>query len=224
MKIENEEQANEALAALSRYFREPVMPVGRYCEKLRAWQRAIDERASRKRAELFPGIDADYYKDPSLKETAEKAWEAYRAAKKEIEDPLKAYAAAGKMEFDKRYYALQDLKSYESLADAVGHVFLQISKSNMLARVLYAGEKVRTKMCPEHKGKWSGIEWRDNQCPHGCQLTGWIQEPDDQGMPLPGVQAVQLVPTGEPGEVTMIRDVDGEVLGKAKVFKPGEEK
>jgi hypothetical protein len=74
-------------------------------------------------------------------------------------------------------------------------------------------------MCPVHKGVWSGIEWSNNPCPHKCQLTGWIQEEADQGKPLPGVQAVKLVPTGD-DKVKIIRDVDGTELGKAKMMEP----
>ncbi len=51
---------------------------------------------------------------------------------------------------------------------------LAISKSALLARLLYDGEPVRTEKCPEHQGHWSGLEFGRNACPHGCQLTGWL--------------------------------------------------
>lgn len=43
------------------------------------------------------------------------------------------------------------------LAEEVGSVFLQISKSCLLSRLLYVGEKLRTTPCPVHKGVWQGI-------------------------------------------------------------------
>ena len=139
------------------------------------------------------------------------------------------YAAAEKRHkryaigLNPRERALDSLIENEAYAANVASVFRDISKSNLLARILYGGEKIRETMCPVHKGRWSGIEWSDNACPHKCQLTGWVQEDVDQGKPLPGVQAVRMVPTGNvPGEVTMIRDVDGEVLGKAVIQDLGK--
>ncbi len=49
-----------------------------------------------------------------------------------------------------------------------------IHKSNLLARVLYGGEEVRTEMCPLHLGQWHGIEDPERPCIHGCGLTGWL--------------------------------------------------
>jgi hypothetical protein len=51
---------------------------------------------------------------------------------------------------------------------------LAISKSSYLDRILYLDEKRRTKMCPEHKGHWSGIQFEQAAC--GCDLTGWLRE------------------------------------------------
>lgn len=49
-------------------------------------------------------------------------------------------------------------------------------KSNLLWRLLYAGEKLRTRKCPEHDGHWSGC--KPEPCPHGCSfgsdVTGWL--------------------------------------------------
>jgi hypothetical protein len=56
-------------------------------------------------------------------------------------------------------------------------VQLGITKSSLLARVIYGGEGLRTERCPIHEGRWSGLEWTDNACPHGCQLTGWLPQP-----------------------------------------------
>lgn len=49
-------------------------------------------------------------------------------------------------------------------------------KSNLLWRLLYAGEPLRTRKCPEHDGHWSGC--KPEPCPHGCSyghdVTGWL--------------------------------------------------
>jgi hypothetical protein len=61
----------------------------------------------------------------------------------------------------------------ERLRDVQTDVF----KSNMLYRLLYLGEPVRTEMCPIHKGHWSGCASPERECPHcmsGSDVTGWV--------------------------------------------------
>jgi hypothetical protein len=168
------DDVENTLRRLSVTFGEPVMPIGRYCNGLRTWQRALHDRARRKRADLYPGIDADYHKDPTVKEAAQKAWEKYNADRDVRADPFKAYVDAGK-EPDDRCYALEDLKRYEDAANEVDHVFLQIGKSSLLYRILYAGEIIRETMCPTHKGRWNGQAMLMG-CPDGCHGTGWLRE------------------------------------------------
>lgn len=55
---------------------------------------------------------------------------------------------------------------------------LAIRKSSMLGRLIYEGENLRTVECPEHKGKWSGLDHPEHPCPHGCHMTGWIPDPN----------------------------------------------
>jgi len=52
--------------------------------------------------------------------------------------------------------AAEDLEYSEKFADEIGHVFMMIDKSNLLARLIYEDESLRTEMCPIHKGIWSG--------------------------------------------------------------------
>lgn len=197
------------LAQLSEHFREPVMPISRYCQGLRTWQSALHERAHRIREELFPGLDG-----PAGDPVAEKAFEAYSKAKAFERSPeKKARDLSRDYEPTDRDDRLDDLWRALNASEKVDTVFCNISKSNLLARLLYVGEKLRQRICPMHKGTWSGIEFGDNVCPHGCQLTGWIQEDEDKGTPLPGVQVVELVGA----ETVIINDVDGTELGKAKV-------
>lgn len=52
-----------------------------------------------------------------------------------------------------------------------------IEKSALLYRLLYRGEDVRTKMCPEHQGHWNGPIWVGvAKCEQGCHGTGWLQD------------------------------------------------
>lgn len=64
-------------------------------------------------------------------------------------------------------------------------------KSNLLARLLYADEPLRTERCPEHKGRWSGCHLEP--CPHGCNdgsnLTGWIDQSSEQSANAPASAA-----------------------------------
>jgi hypothetical protein len=54
--------------------------------------------------------------------------------------------------------------------DAEG-IFLAASKSDLLGRMIYGREKLRTKPCPTHQGTWSGC-FIDCEC-GGC---GWLPE------------------------------------------------
>jgi hypothetical protein len=52
------------------------------------------------------------------------------------------------------------------------------AKSNLLYRLLYLGQPLRTEKCPIHDGHWAGCPAPDDYCPHGCTVagntTGWI--------------------------------------------------
>lgn len=64
-------------------------------------------------------------------------------------------------------------KAHECLSHPA--VYMTIYKSACLGRMIYGGEKLRTTMCPEHKGQWQGISSDANGgCEHGCNLTGWL--------------------------------------------------
>ena len=61
-------------------------------------------------------------------------------------------------------------------------VYVDIRKSNLLARLLYGEEPVRSRMCPIHKGHWDGDAMFFKKCPHLCDGTGWLRErPGDEG-------------------------------------------
>jgi hypothetical protein len=82
-------------------------------------------------------------------------------------------------------YAKNDLKEAMDFAKEVSRVFMMIDKSNLLSRLIYQGESLRTEMCPVHKGVWSGCTWSENvgdacACQHaqngaiGMNVTGWL--------------------------------------------------
>lgn len=148
------QEAERMLVRLRGHFKEPVQPVSRYCDSLRAWQKALQERARSLRNELFPELE---------KRWSEEAHDAYR---QEMDNPT----SGG------RTYKIQELKRFQDACDSVDYTFLQIIKSSLLGRLIYGGEKLRTQQCPEHKGEWSGLEHPDRPCPHGCEMTGWIPE------------------------------------------------
>lgn len=56
-----------------------------------------------------------------------------------------------------------------------------LSKSSMLDRLIYGGEKLRTEKCPDpkHAGVWQGLDDMSHICLHGCGNTGWLPQPDD---------------------------------------------
>ena len=74
------------------------------------------------------------------------------------------------------------VKAGQVTADAVNQVVLAVKKSNLLLRLIYMGEPLRTEQCPKHQGRWSGIPWpsKENRCEcmdAGGQLTGWLPVP-----------------------------------------------
>lgn len=64
-----------------------------------------------------------------------------------------------------------DIKDYRSIR-------AEIMKSNLLARMIYGGEKLRTKQCPRHHGVWFGVPGMI-ECEYDCGGTGWLMEPED---------------------------------------------
>lgn len=66
-----------------------------------------------------------------------------------------------------------------SYAPLMGRIWTDVKKSSLLARLLYGGEKLRTRECPVHNGKWSGL----GDCELGCDCTGWIPDPKTESAP-----------------------------------------
>lgn len=52
-----------------------------------------------------------------------------------------------------------------------------IRKSNLLFRLIYAGEELRTEKCPIHQGHWSGCKENACElCSCGYDVTGWLRK------------------------------------------------
>lgn len=134
MKIENAAQAEELLRALAEFYREPVMPISRYCTALETWANCIKMNNGMYPAALIP--------------------EGF-AMPKHGDGHGASYVAV------------------------LPGMLTDLRKSNLLYRLLYRGQPLRKRPCPQHRGHWSG--WSIEPCPHGCSdgmnLTGWLAEP-----------------------------------------------
>jgi len=70
------------------------------------------------------------------------------------------------------------MRNWAEAGAGTGSLGLDIAKSCLLSRLIYAGEPLRTQPCPIHEGSWSGCP--DEPCPAGCNfglnVTGWLPE------------------------------------------------
>ena len=70
----------------------------------------------------------------------------------------------------------------KEFGDHWSFIRLAIAKSCLLDRLIYGGETLRRKMCPIHKGHWSGCDISGEAtcgCTHDSCITGWLQNEDD---------------------------------------------
>lgn len=164
-------QAERILAVLAKHFKQPVMPIKRYCDGLRTWQQCMKDRCNRTLEALYPGILSP---DVDAK-TREALWERYRT---ERDDPDPLLVTAHTVVMSSRLAELNQLRAHEQACNQIDWVFVQIEKSNLLVRILYAGEKLRARMCPVHKGVWIGCFADDPGCGclSGANVTGWLKE------------------------------------------------
>lgn len=172
LAIVADDGAEAMLKTLGKRLGGPVMPIRRYCDALRTYETALVDRALRLRAELYPDINGTPLDDPEVHARALAALDLYRAERLETE-ARRAWID------ERRLDQLETLYRYEAEADRVSCVFSQITRSNLLARLLYDGEPLRERPCPVHKGKWSGCTWPTKSedccsCMSGCNVTGWL--------------------------------------------------
>ena len=137
----------------------------------------MGERATTLQKELYPGMALKPWENPEDRDEYDVATARYHA-ETSIKDRMQGIFKAGD-EPTKRDYAIEELKRYEEAVEKIRWVFMQIRKSNLLARLLYDGQALRTMPCPEHKGHWSGCKWPKDPkdlcpCMDGCNVTGWL--------------------------------------------------
>lgn len=136
LRIESQAQAEELLRALADFYKEPVLPVSRYCRALEAWVSSIQMNC------MYP---------------ASMLPEGFEKPEKDAAHGLS-------------YVAILPM------------ILRDIRKSNLLYRLIYRGQPLRKRPCPQHRGHWSG--WSSEPCPHGCSdgmnVTGWLPEPEAQ--------------------------------------------
>jgi hypothetical protein len=77
----------------------------------------------------------------------------------------------------------EDKKQWRNeFADHWNFIALAVRKSCLLERLIYAGEPLRTEMCPQHTGKWGGcvVERLECGCQFGSNVTGWLKPPNQR--------------------------------------------
>lgn len=140
--------------ALRIHYKEPVRPVSHYCKAFEDWGNVLRERL------------AEIEKEPE--EHAENC--------NSIKNPPPGgYCNCA------RYWSEQDKRWMTPVVEALNHLQLPIRKSNLLFRLIYLGEPLRTEKCPEHKGHWTGC-WFDRSCDcqSGYDVTGWLPTPKSE--------------------------------------------
>jgi hypothetical protein len=65
---------------------------------------------------------------------------------------------------------------------------IDLGKSDLLWRMIYNGEQLRSMKCPIHVGRWSGFSF--DGCHVGCGETGWI--PNDVAEQVKGKEDDEL--------------------------------
>lgn len=115
----DEDEAERLLRLLKEHYKEPVMPLHRFCNAISVWFRCIERNNT----------------DPEL--------------------------SKGCCQGNEYYGVLR-------------WVEIDIQKSNLLRRMLYLREPLRTEMCPIHKGHWNATAMFEG-CPHDCDGTGWLR-------------------------------------------------
>lgn len=159
----------------------PNVPVGRFCESLRAWGEAIRN-------------------DDSTDRSGER---------------------------DARLVAVPAL---------LDQLQLPMTKSNLLYRLIYLGEPLRTTKCPTHRGHWSGCSWSHPYCDcqkvifegdvgYGCNVTGWLLEDNPPVTARCGTRSIRDAPAeGYAQDCTLVAGHAGEcVFGPWRHYQTGAE-
>jgi hypothetical protein len=105
----------------------------------------------------------------------------------EMLNQLTEYYQCPVMPVDRYCRCLETWAEVASKAGEISSDFVMqlhtVYKSNLLYRLIYLGEELRTTPCPVHKGVWSGwalSEKNNCACLSGVNITGWLpNEPKD---------------------------------------------
>ena len=116
-----ETEAEEMLAKLVQHYKQPVMPIKKYCAALETWASIM--------------IDLE--------------------------------GKPGRMRESNKEYC-----------NALSRMRIDIHKSNLLFRLLYLEEPLRTEECPIHKGEWNGQAQCIFGCVLGCDGSGFLKTPE----------------------------------------------
>jgi hypothetical protein len=92
-------------------------------------------------------------------------------------------------------------ENWEGVNEALNVLQIPIRKSNMLWRLIYLGQQVRTEKCPIHQGHWMGYGECENDppCNSGWDITGWLPNPDD-----PEGRSVNAMATIKEGQIAQM--------------------
>ena len=115
----SEAEAQEMIARLEEFYKQPVLPLHRFCAAIELWMKCIEKRNHEPGEE---GLPEEHRSHPYFKHLRQ--------------------------------------------------MNIDIRKSNLLGRLLYAKQKFRTRVCPLHKRHWSEHAMFVNPCPHLCDGTG----------------------------------------------------
>lgn len=154
---------------LAKHYGEPVRPVSQYCEAFRQWAAAWTIKAAELRKTMCEHCDGT-----GKVSKYDQGWKSLAHSDKlaaKTERCLYCLETPGR-----RY----DYAEAKRIAEAASVLQIPIAKSNLLHRLIYIGEPLRTKKCPEHQGRWSGCDWNFDEdkpvceCTSGLNITGWL--------------------------------------------------
>jgi hypothetical protein len=190
-----EEQAQEMLKQLAEHYGEPVRPVNEYCNAIRNWMSAIEQGCygaipDSGNSQFQTWVIRLVVEEGRSPWTTEKVNEDYivrrhsHLPEADVRAAVKDLVSRG--ELVQRDGALVRGGTHQGLAyvHMLRTITIDISKSALLGRLIYAGEKFRQKPCPDHKGALNMHEWIGHsstpQCRYYCGGTGWLPEPGDK--------------------------------------------
>ena len=132
---------------------------------------------------------------------------------------LEQWMRALKDKFDRGEFDANDNDYLKKIAENALGIEISIRKSNLLWRLIYGGQSLRTRMCPKHRGRWSGYGWGyECECQDGYDITGWL--PEHFLTLQEKIGSFGLKKGWDPMEIWISADKTEVTLGPYKVIKP----